>query len=64
MFAGQELHSQSTLKAICIFMYISVRKYLLQRRSKLLSGGVSGAVEWGGAGGGGGGRGEGEGEAE
>ena len=54
MFAGQKLHSQSTLKTICIFMYISVRKYLLQRRSKLLSGGVSGVV----------GGGEGEEEAE
>ena len=43
----QELHSRSTLKTICIFMYISVRKYLLQRRSKLLSGGVSGVVDGG-----------------
>ena len=35
-------------------MYISVRKYLLQRRSKLLSRGVSSAAGMGGGGGGGG----------
>ena len=36
----QELHYRSTGKAnICIFLYISVRKYLFQRRRKLLSGG-------------------------
>ena len=35
----QELHSQSTWKAnICIFLHISVRKYLFQRRRKLLTG--------------------------
>ena len=32
---AQEMHSQSTLKAnVCIFLYISVRKCLFQRRSK------------------------------
>ena len=41
---AQELHSRSTLKAnVCIFLYISLRKFLFQRRSKFLSGGV-----WGG----------------
>ena len=35
----QELHSWSILKAnVCIFLYISLRKFLSQRRSKLLSG--------------------------
>ena len=35
----QELHSWSTLKAnACIFLYISLRKFLFQRRSKVLSG--------------------------
>ena len=34
----QELHSWSTSKAnVCIFLYISVRKFLFQRRSKFLS---------------------------
>ena len=38
---SQELRSQSTLKAnFCIFLYISVRMYLFQRRSKIL-------FEWG-----------------
>ena len=33
-----ELHSWSTLKAnVCIFLYITVRKLLLQRRRKILS---------------------------
>ena len=37
---SQELHSWSTLKAnVCIFLYISVRNILFQRRSKILSGG-------------------------
>ena len=37
---AQELHSWSTLKAnVCIFLYISVRKYLFQRRCKVLSSG-------------------------
>ena len=32
----QELHSWSTLKAnVCIFLYISVRKFLFQRSSKI-----------------------------
>ena len=36
---GQELHSWNTLKAnVCIFLYISVRKCLFQRRSKILYG--------------------------
>ena len=36
---AQELHSWSTLKAnVCIFLYISLRKFLFQRRSKVLSG--------------------------
>ena len=36
---AQELHSWSTLKAnACIFLYISLRKFLFQRRSKVLSG--------------------------
>ena len=36
----QELHSQSTSKTIlCIFLYISVRKILFQKRRKFLSGG-------------------------
>ena len=36
----QELHSLNTLKAnLCIFLYISVRKCLFQRRRKFLSGG-------------------------
>ena len=44
---AKELHSCSTLKAnVCIFLYISVRKFLFQRRSKILSDG--GQVEdWG-----------------
>ena len=38
-----EMHSSSTLKAnICIFLYISLRKFLFQRRSKTLSGGIGG----------------------
>ena len=41
---GQELHSWSTLKEnVCIFLNISLRKFLFQRRSKVLSG-------WGGMG--------------
>ena len=37
---AQELHFSSTLKAnVCIFLYISVRKFLFQRCSKILSGG-------------------------
>ena len=36
----KELHSWSTLKGyVCIFLYISVRKFLFQRRSKILSDG-------------------------
>ena len=36
---SQELHSWNTLKAnVFIFLYISVRKCLLQRRSKILYG--------------------------
>ena len=36
----QELHSWSILKAnACIFLYISLRKFLFQRGSKVLSGG-------------------------
>ena len=36
---AQELHSQNTLKAnVCIFLYISLRKFLFQRRRKVLSG--------------------------
>ena len=39
----QELHSSSTLKAnVCIFLYISLRKSLFQRRSKILSGRIRG----------------------
>ena len=37
---AQEPHSWSTLKAnvcICIFLYISVRKFLFQKRSKILT---------------------------
>ena len=38
---AQELHSENTLKAnVCIFLCISVRKLLFQRRHKILSGGV------------------------
>ena len=38
---AQELHSWSTLKAnVCIFLYISVRKFLFQILSKILSGGI------------------------
>ena len=37
---AQELYSSSTLKTnVCLFLYISVRKFLFQRRSKILSGG-------------------------
>ena len=37
---AQELHFWSTLKAnVCIFLYISVRKFLFQRRSNILSNG-------------------------
>ena len=37
---AQEPHSWSTLKAnVCIFLHISVRKCLFQRRSKILSAG-------------------------
>ena len=37
---AQELHFWSTLKAnACIFLYISVRKFLFQRRSNILSNG-------------------------
>ena len=36
---AQELHSWGTLKAnACIFLYISLRKFLSHRRSKVLSG--------------------------
>ena len=39
-FDAQEPHSWSTLKVnVCIFLYISVRKFLFQRRSKILFGG-------------------------
>ena len=38
---AQELHSWSILKAnVCIFLYISLRKFLFQRGSKLFSGKV------------------------
>ena len=47
IFTSQELHSWSTLKAnIYIFLYIFVRTYLFQRRSKILSGGGKGLVDW------------------
>ena len=37
---AQELHFWSALKAnVCIFLYISVRKFLFQRRSNILSNG-------------------------
>ena len=37
---SQELHSRSTLKAnVCIFLYVSVRTFLFQRHSKILSDG-------------------------
>ena len=40
---AQELNSRSTLKAnVCKFSCICLRKFLFQRRSKLLSGGVWG----------------------
>ena len=40
---AQELLSWSTLKAnICIFLHISLRKFLFQRLSKILSGGMGG----------------------
>ena len=43
-----EPHSWSTLKAnVCIFLYISLRRFLFQRRSKVLSGKL-----WDGEGGG------------
>ena len=36
---AQELHSWSTLKAnVCIFLYISVRKFVFHRSNKILSG--------------------------
>ena len=39
----QELHSSSALKAnVYAFLYISLRKFLLQRRSKILSVGIGG----------------------
>ena len=42
---AQEPHSWSTLKAyVCIFLYISVRKLLFQRRSKIL---FAGGESWG-----------------
>ena len=49
----QVLYSWNTLKAnVCIFLYISLRKVLFQRRSKIWSGGmgkvgVGLGVEWG-----------------
>ena len=47
IFTSQELHSWSTLKAnIYIFLYIFVRTFLFQRRSKILSGGGKGLVDW------------------
>ena len=40
---AQELLSWSTLKAnVCIFLYICLRKFLFQRLSKILSGGMGG----------------------
>ena len=40
---AQELLSWSILKAnVCIFLYISLRKFLFQRLSKILSGGMGG----------------------
>ena len=39
IFWLQRTNSSSTLKAnVCIYLYISVRKYLFQRRSKIFSG--------------------------
>ena len=39
IFWPQRTNSSSTLKAnVCIYLYISVRKYLFQRRSKIFSG--------------------------
>ena len=39
----QELYSSSISKAnVCILQYISLRKFLYQRRSKILSGGIGG----------------------
>ena len=36
---GEELHAWNTLKAdVCIFLYISIRKCLFQRRTKILYG--------------------------
>ena len=36
---SQELHSRSNMKEhVCMFLYISLRKFLLQRRIELLSG--------------------------
>ena len=44
---AQELHAWITLKAnVCIFLYIFVRKFLFQTRSKVLSGGGWNS-EWG-----------------
>ena len=42
---GQLLLSWSTLKAnVCIFLYISLRKYLFQRLSKISCGGIGGYI--------------------
>ena len=38
---SQEQHFWSTLKTnVCIFMYIFLRKFLFERRSKIISGGM------------------------
>ena len=51
---AQELLSRSTLIAnVCIFMYISLRKFLFERSSKILSVGMGGVGGGGGGGGGG-----------
>ena len=40
---SQELHSSRTLKAnVSIFLYISLKEFLFQRRSKFLYGGIGG----------------------
>ena len=42
-FGAQQLHSWSTLKAnVCIFLYISLKKIIFQRRFYLVVGGLGG----------------------
>ena len=44
---AQELHSRSTFKAnVCTFLYISVRNFLFQRSSKILSGEGMRGIRW------------------